>query len=312
MSQHAFTLDAPPAWLIALLGQHLPHSATLLTRLQLSQLPNGRTATARVLFASPVPDLAALSDASRAPAAFTAAYLDFGEAPETEMFLYSTLEDGAPPCATDAGTDADTDTDMYAAQLQALIDAAARVQAAQPGGSRFGNKALLGSLNTATRRVLEGMRRCEIRPFGTWDKWLFEEQRLPDLGDALPEGMFWDEASREDLRVFLARGNIPRSIDTMVRLPSLVIKLEDKTPIAWALLGLDGALCSLFCEEAYRGRGLSKKLAAKLLRDNAHRYAQGARMSSDVASSNHASRGICKALNGVLSWEVAWVYLFLD
>lgn len=34
----------------------------------------------------------------------------------------------------------------------------------------------------------------------------------------------------------------------LVKMPNLVIRLADKTPISWAFLGPDGSLISLHCE----------------------------------------------------------------
>ncbi|KAI8245873.1 hypothetical protein K4K57_000575 [Colletotrichum sp. SAR 10_99] len=53
---------------------------------------------------------------------------------------------------------------------------------------------------------------------------------------------------------------------TLLTFPSLVLKLEDGTPIAWSFLGTDASLSSLHCEEPYRKRGYAKALAAKLFK----------------------------------------------
>ena len=113
-----------------------------------------------------------------------------------------------------------------------------------------------------------------------------------------------------------------------------MIKRDDGTPIAWALLGTDGSLVSVHCEvstskdgtfgpdniecredrlncrthyqEPYRRRGLAKKLATKLLREKSPQFGDDGWLCADVSPSNESSRAMCKSLNGKPDWLVSW------
>lgn len=91
-----------PERILTLLTSHLPSSLPLLRRLQFAaRLEGGSTPAARILLAYHTPDSGSNADnrtgpgSEALPSHFAAAYLDPSRSPETECWLYSTLEDGA-------------------------------------------------------------------------------------------------------------------------------------------------------------------------------------------------------------------------
>ncbi|KAK5996446.1 hypothetical protein PT974_01780 [Cladobotryum mycophilum] len=295
MPSYAFSFSTVPAWVTDLLEDRLPYSLVLLRRLQFTKFNDGTTPHARIIFVSDIDDLGVLEAGSRQPTMFTAAYLDFSEGPDTEMFLYSTLH-----------ADQQQQSSIeYEEQLGSFLQETSRIREEYGKDTAFGNQVLVGALQTEVRRAFERLGRVQQRPFGYYDKWLFNVHELPQFDESLPNGMYWDEATLDDCHVIVSKTEIPRIAEALMRHPNLVIRLEDKTPIAWALLGLDGSLISLHCEEAYRRKGLAKTLAGKLMRQSMAEYGRGAWGSADVSATNDGSRGMCKALNGKIHWEVS-------
>ncbi|KFH42744.1 hypothetical protein ACRE_065290 [Hapsidospora chrysogenum ATCC 11550] len=262
-----------------LLKAHIPYSLPLLRRLQTSKYRQAGASTStesRTILVTGAHD-----DGRPQHQRFTAAYLDLSGGPETQMWLYSTLENAKLPPSHD-------DEAYYRKQLSELVRAVTSlVREYGSEAMHYPGGLLLGTLSTPVRRLLEDMDRVRPRATGYYDKWLFRAEDLPPEGELaeLPRGM----------RPLLAS------------LPSEVIRLDNGTPVAWAFLGPDGSLISLHCEEPYRRRGLSKALAAKLMRRGPGAYADDGWASADVAGDNLASRAMCKSLGGTRHWEVSWV-----
>lgn len=59
------------------------------------------------------------------------------------------------------------------------------------------------------------------------------------------------------LAAFISGTNRHHRSQTLVNLPNLMIKRQDKTPIAWALLGTDGSLISVHVEVSSQNRQAS-------------------------------------------------------
>ncbi|KAL6889145.1 hypothetical protein GGI43DRAFT_226558 [Trichoderma evansii] len=302
MANNVNSFSSVPQELVELLSTELPYSLPLLRRLQFTKFSHGTSQHARVIFVSD-------TQLSSRPKAYTAAYLDFSKM-ESQMFIYSTLEHSRNKDGTDSGG-------VYEQQLGAVVQEVIRLRKeyGQELLQIFTNpdRILVGSLHSETRSVLERFEgRVAPRPSGLFDKWLMKRDALPPPDDSLPSGMYWDSANLDDCRIIVSRTDIPRSPEELVVLPNLMIKLQDKTPIVWALLSIDGSLISVYCEEPYRRRGLATKLAAKLLREKASLYGNDGLMSADVSPTNTSSRAMCKSLGGEPDWTVSWICLDLS
>jgi hypothetical protein len=186
-----------PEHLETLLKAHVPQSLPLLRRLQFAKYKGGQTADSRIVLVSDEANDGSVQDLK-----FTVAYLDFSGGPETQMWLYSTLEDHDGRGARDA---------VYRAQLEALTHEILRLGEEYGKSTVYPEGLLLGSINTHVRRILEDMRRIRGRPTGFYDKWLFQATDLPKLSEDLPDGMSWDVATLEDCEIVVARTDIPRT-----------------------------------------------------------------------------------------------------
>jgi len=145
----------------------------------------------------------------------------------------------------------------------------------------------------------------------------------------LPEGLRWGVLSREEeYEGVRGRTEIPRFGETMRELCSVAVfplatepglGEEGKMPVAWALVGLDGSLTSLFVEEGFRGQGLGKMVAVRVwergmgvFEEEGMDGGEGWLVSSDVSPENEESTGVCRSLGGERGWEVYWVRVDLS
>ncbi|KAJ0160407.1 hypothetical protein CTA2_8011 [Colletotrichum tanaceti] len=316
----ATTHTTVPAGLTALLEAHLPNSLPVLRRLQFTRFKGGIRPTARIIFASDSSPLAAIPDRGTGSAdkkndsssSFAVAYLDFGSGQETQLFIYSTLED-----ADGAAVATDEEREAGERHIAAALDAVGRVsREQQPDNRAYPGACLVGTLATATRDVMI-RRGARVRPRADYEyeKWLFRVEEIPDFHldvVPLPEGATWASATERDCEVVISRTTIPRQVKTLMTFQSLVLKLADGTPIAWAFLGTDGSLSSLHCEPEYRQRGYAKALAARLLKRGTGDYGSDGWASADVAPSNLGSRAVCQSLNGRHAWNCSWNVIVLD
>lgn len=184
-----------PDELERLLKAHIPSSLPLLRRLQFAKYQGGSTAESKIILVSG-------SDVSNQAQRFTAAYLDYSGGPDTQMWLYSTLEDH---------NGKDAANPEYREQLQELAQEVIRIGAEYGKGTVYPGGLLLGSLNTHVRKILEGLKRVRGRATGYYDKWLFKAEGLSGTDSELPEGMRWDTATLADCEIVVARTDIPRT-----------------------------------------------------------------------------------------------------
>ncbi|KAL7805287.1 hypothetical protein V8C44DRAFT_341027 [Trichoderma aethiopicum] len=303
MGGQVASFDSVPEWLVELLAAELPYSLPLLRRLQSTKFKHGTSPHARVVF---VHDTDSPLEQHHEFKRYTAAYLDFSRQ-ETQMYIYSTLEHRR-------NKDDESNLHLYEQQLEHLVSEVVRLRREYGQTLLFTDpdRILVGSLHSRVRSILEKFGVVEPRPTGVYDKWLIRRDELPSLDESLPSGMYWDSASLEDCQIVVSRTDIPRTAEVLVNLPNLMIKRDDGTPIAWALLGTDGSLVSVHCEEPYRRRGLAKKLATKLLLEKSAQFGDDGWLCADVSPSNESSRAMCKSLNGKPDWLVSWICLILS
>ncbi|KAI8960934.1 hypothetical protein F5Y11DRAFT_247811 [Daldinia sp. FL1419] len=314
----------PPEDLVNILrAHHRPYALPLLRRLRFTRFPGGITEHTRILFASQ-PGLPIAQHGSDTP--FAAAYLDLSRGPETEIWLYASLE--RRPSALAPGSpslDANAAEAAAAAEcaVQILREAKSIREAFYAPGTdhaavqrREGQdlrpaRILAGTLSETTRLALLN-RGVVFSYVSVFDKWMFTLGGLPEVKSPLAEDMEWRAVRREDIPLMLSRTNIARKERTIVLLPSMAVYRSDNTPIAWVLLGPDSSLSSLHCEEEWRGKGFAKAAAVKILRERLKEYDDDEHCWADVAPDNPKSQRVCKSLGGKVAWTVSWSGIDLD
>ena len=185
------TFGSAPDELLDLLAARIPATVPVLRRLQFARFKSISTPSSRVVVAS---------DAGFKPDANLAvAYVDLLGGPDTQMWLYSSLEG-----------DSSYDAAVHERILVALVDALVRMRKQVDHPLRYGDSILLGTLHSETRKLLIKHGRVEPRPSGDYDKWLFKVANLPPVSTDLPAGMHWSKATLDDCRLVASRTDIPR------------------------------------------------------------------------------------------------------
>jgi hypothetical protein len=148
------------------------------------------------------------------------------------------------------------------------------------------------------------------------NKFVFKISDLPHTRD-LPDGLRWGHMEEQHVPTVQARTSIPRAARTLLSLKSLAVYEQDSgRPVAWTFLGLDGSLTTLHTEPEYRGRGIAKTVAAKIISENAAGLATDdngdAWSHADVYLDNVQSESVCKSLGGKAMWKHFWVRIDLS
>jgi hypothetical protein len=147
------------------------------------------------------------------------------------------------------------------------------------------------------------------------NKFLFKISDLPKTRE-LPEGLRWGEMREQDLPTVQSRTSIPRATRTLLSMKSLgVFEEESDRAVAWTFIGLDGSLTTLHTEPEYRGKGIAKAVAAKIISENASGLAVdddgNAWSHADVYVDNVQSESVCRSLGGKAMWKHFWVRIDL-
>ncbi|TPX14180.1 uncharacterized protein E0L32_000574 [Thyridium curvatum] len=302
--------------ILALLSQHLPYSHHVLRRLQFAQhSPAGRTPTAHLLWVTTTTTTTTTTNSSAGGDDFAAAYVDLSRHPETQVFPYATTEDGHPGTLPAPAPAADL-----------LLAVMRRVRGiARAEGAGLG--VMFGSLHGGLREAVllrggSGGGGGGLRTSYTnvHEKWLLPLGDLPWPGaeDAVREwmareGMGWGVVEgAEDCRLVISRTRIPKSEATLMTLPSMSVRLKDGTMVAWAFMGVDGTLSTLHVEEPYRGKGLAKALAVRIMRQHHPAFSDDGWCAADVHVDNKQSQGVCKSMGGYIGWRNSWTRFELD
>ncbi|KAL1892735.1 hypothetical protein Sste5346_006818 [Sporothrix stenoceras] len=186
--------------------------------------------------------------------------------------------------------------------------------------------------------------------FDAYDKWLFRFEDVPVLSqpedkelvtgiqagadgtDGAQPSLAWDSVrSHEDVALVISRTPIPRTVQTLLGVPGVALREkaavdgQDGALQAWAFVGVDGSLWTLHTEPKYRGHGLAKTLAARLLRqycgvfDATVDVPEGERdgkgdgwCAADVSAKNRQSQAVCKRLGAKRAWATSWIVVKYD
>ncbi|KAK3495897.1 hypothetical protein B0T13DRAFT_309305 [Neurospora crassa] len=320
---------------------------------------------------------------------FAAAFVDLSRFPETQAWVYSTLEDhcffdpGTGTTMDGSTTPTTTSEEVFGSQSQShslpeeeaqecdelmlallrrmrtialqmplVLEGSASEQrqknwteareyllmnAAGNGGA--GPKVMIGSLAEIHRHRLfldpKGGRvhmhkTANIPEEIEWEvcqKWLFRTEALVsssssekegknegELGTTMEEeGLVWDRVrTKEDVRLVQSRTSIKRQEDTLLGLPSVAVRDgEGGRMVAWGFMAFDGTLMTLHVEEQYRGKGLAKAVACKVMRDHVKDYGDDGWGAADVFLENYRSQGVCKSIGGRVGWLLSWAVVDL-
>jgi hypothetical protein len=156
-----------------------------------------------------------------------------------------------------------------------------------------------------------------------WDAMVFYTPSMPEsLLEKLPLGYKLGTVPETELETVVSTSHIRRQASTLLELPNTAVfamSPEGTTEdlVAWAYLGIDKSLATLFVVPGHRGKGLAKIVILKLLCDLRDGVAGKGKAQSDccladVACDNFASLGACKALGARFGWRSSYIRFELD
>lgn len=132
----------------------------------------------------------------------TIAFVEFGARPDTQLWIYSTFEDVPDD-------EVQGQVDLYRFQMRNMVGELKQLRQEYPGESAFGQSVLLGSAHSPrVMGLLQGYKRYKPENVGTYDKWLFRVEDLPEQTE-LPAGLVWDNASEDDCQVAISHATVP-------------------------------------------------------------------------------------------------------
>ncbi|KAB8300354.1 hypothetical protein EYC80_000537 [Monilinia laxa] len=121
----------------------------------------------------------------------------------------------------------------------------------------------------------------------------------------------------EHINLVVSTSSIPRESSTLLAQPSLCFLTSSSEMVAWAFIGIDGTLATLYVLPSHRGQGLATHIARELVlrlgredfRDLGFSGESGW-VHSDVKEGNMGSEGVMRGLEGKRSWVSS--YLWVD
>ncbi|KAK4672960.1 hypothetical protein QC763_107580 [Podospora pseudopauciseta] len=305
--------SVPPSLLSLLYSKpYFPFSLPVLRRIQFAETfadRGGCTSHSRVVHVYHHPG-------TRDPDRFVTGYVDLSKGPETQVWLFCSLE-------IQSGGE---EGRVWDGLLLRFFQVA---EGLWEGGRK--KKILVGSIHEMVRKRMinlgMGLEKTALAGGQEWEfdyKFVFRVGDLPELEGGMSdktwevEGreFYWDEVRKGDVGLVKSRTAIDRQEmcrATLLMVPSLAVRLgATGEAVGWGFLGLDGTLMSLHVEEPYRRLGFGKAIAIKLMRERLHEYGDDGLGAADVWVENTKSQGLCRAIGGKPSWIVSWGILDLE
>jgi ribosomal protein S18 acetylase RimI-like enzyme len=271
-----------------------------------------------------------------------AAFVDRSCRPETEVWLFGSWEASPPPSANTTSSN-----DAIPVLLHSLIQAIKALGlppsihsatstspedeekdsvglSRKDYGSHISNPniTLWGAVHASTIPYLQTLGIAAGEFHSTWvanRMFVFAVHELPQR--ALPETVRWGKLSSEHFALVRSRTQIPRQEATLAVLSNIGLfptegsEEVQRSPVAWAFVGLDSSLTTLHVEPEYRRQGLAQILTSKLLREEMDMFwEEGIEKLGFgyVIIGNDASAGMCRSLGGKADWEVYWIRVDLS
>ncbi|TGO37504.1 hypothetical protein BHYA_0095g00020 [Botrytis hyacinthi] len=157
-------------------------------------------------------------------------------------------------------------------------------------------------------------------PYHTrWNLYLIPTAPSPNLPPPHPppSSLTPSRVPAPHLNIVISTSTIPREPSTLLAQPSLCLLTPECEMVAWAFIGIDGTLATLYVLPSHRGLGIATYVARELIRrfglgDFADLGFNGSSgfVHSDVKEGNAGSEGVMRVLGGKRSWESS--YLWVD
>ena len=181
----------PPTEVLSVLEQHLPYSLPVLRRLQFMNFPGGQTPDSHVL---------STFDKELPAQDFAVAYLDFSRGPETEMWLYSSIEN--------PGTD--WNAIICEEQILELLKRVRDIESQIAQDRReWPGVVLIGTLHEKILGILEKNSMIKEKTYEHF-KFIFKVENLPTGAPIIDKELSYSTVKLSDIPLVLSRTHIPR------------------------------------------------------------------------------------------------------
>lgn len=290
---------------LPLLRAHLPLSNPLYHRLQAPHNIPSRHCVFAATFPPPSPG----SPPSTSDV-YTIVFADRSRHKEAQIWLFNPLITHPLPLSA-------TTQSTLTSHLTSALHFLKNLSIPQAPGWPFSPRLRFAAVHTAMSLSLNHITTLsDAMPYCTnWQTWVISPTSLPPAR-ALPEGFTLARVPEDQLDVVLATSSIPRQPSTYLLLPSAGVLDASGTLVAWAYVGIDGGLATLYVLPEYRGRGFAVVVAQRLLRglvDGEFKdlgFAGSGLVLADVKEGNVESEAVMRKLGGEVQWECS--YLWID
>jgi hypothetical protein len=178
----------PSEQVLETLSQHLPYSLPTLRRLQFMQTSRDKTENSHVL---------SVFDEEGSGQNFLVASVDLSRCPETEIWIYSSIENPHSP----------GDEAVCEQQILAFFARVREIERTYQGRRETPGIVLVATLHEKILTLLERRSMVKTKTEEHF-KFIFKKENLP-LARKLPDGLSWSSVKESDIPLVLSRTPIP-------------------------------------------------------------------------------------------------------
>lgn len=297
---------------LPLLHHHLPYSNPLYNRLRAPHNIASRLCIFAATFPPPSPE-----STPSVSEVYTILFADRSRYEESQIWIFN-------PIITHSAPLSQPQQDALTSHLVSVILFLKGISIPEALGWPFSPLLRFACLHEAFTRTLENITRPrDAMPYITrWNTWIISTLASSSSvreSRQLPDGFKVGRVLEDQLDIVLATSTVKRQPSTYLILPSVGLLNEKGLLVAWAYIGIDGGLATLYVLPDYRGKGLASYVAEELLRrldvgdfkdmgyDGKSKWVH-----SDVKARNEGSEGVMKSLGGKVWWTSNYVWVDSD
>ncbi|KAF8859598.1 hypothetical protein BDZ45DRAFT_714006 [Acephala macrosclerotiorum] len=288
-----------------ILHPHLPYSNPLYNRMKAPHNVPSR----HCLFAATFP-----SGTTTIPEIYTIVFADRSRHQESQIWTFNSLNATTEPMSA-------SEKSTLITHVEATIHFVKEISIPEAPGWPFSPILKFACQHEHWTSTLQeiGKARDAVPRQTHWNEWLMKTSTISSLPPArktLPEGYTVTRVPDDQLDVVTSTSSIPRQPSTYKMLPSVGVMDTDGKLAAWAYVGIDGSIATLYVLPEFRGQGLSSIIARELLaRLERGEFAdlgydgKSGWVHADVYDGNAGSEAVMKGLGGTIGWKSSYIWI---
>ncbi|KAJ8068784.1 hypothetical protein OCU04_002480 [Sclerotinia nivalis] len=297
--------------LIPILYEHLPYSNPIYSRM----LAPHNTPSRHCLFAATFPPY------GQVPALYTILFSDRSRKTESQIWVFNPLITPSYPQPL-----SQENTSLLAIHIKTLLKSLKETVIPEAPGHPFDpilkfaclHETITNTLTTLLQSQSQSQSQSTSSPIiahhTRWNLYLIPTN-LSSSHDLQPPFTI-SRVPPEHIHLVVSTSSIPREPSTLLAQPSLCLLTAEGEMIAWAFIGIDGTLATLYVQPSHRGQGLATHIARLLV----HRLGRGEFrdlgftgesrwVHADVKDGNGGSEGVMRGLGGKKSWVSSYFWV---